>query len=89
MEDLKDLLNSSIDEAHDPKGEAIPVMYNIYGDPINNPWYFGYSRQEQIGRQMNVWTTGLAYNEWAKIVVPFEKFDPHNLKQNLKFNLIK
>ena len=92
MEDLKDLLTHSINEARDSKGEAIPVipvMFNIYGDPIGNPWYFGYSNREQVGKQMCAWTIERAYNEWAKIVVPFEKFDPHNLERNLKFNLIK
>lgn len=85
MKNLTDIIY----EAHGSKEGVIPVMFNIYGDPIDNPWYFGYSNREQIGKQMSVWTTGIAYNEWAKIVVPFEKFDPHNLKQNLKFNLIK
>lgn len=93
MENLQDILNNSINEARDSKNqeneEVIQVMYNIYGDPVNNPWYFGYSNQEQVGKQMVVWFPDLAYNNWAKIVVPFEKFDPKDLRKNLKYNLIK
>ena len=79
-------------EARDSKGgdlPVIPVMFNIYGDPIGNPWYFGYTNQEQVGKQMGAWSTDRTYSEWAKIVVPFEKFDPNNLAKNLKYNLIK
>lgn len=85
MKDIKEF----IDEARDSKGEDIPVMYNIYGDPVDNPWYFGYSNQEQVGKQMCVWFPDIAYNNWAKIVVPFEKFDPKDLRKNLKYNLVK
>lgn len=91
MENLQDILNNSINEARNSKNqsEAIPVIFNIYGDPVENPWYFGYSDQEQVGKQMHVWTTGPGYGEYAKIVVKFEDFDPNDLRKNLKYNLIK
>ena len=84
-------LNEMLTEAFNQKkweDAGCPVMFSIYGN-VEGPWYFGYTKQEQIGKQMNVWTTGPAYNEWAKIVVPFDQFDSYKLANNLKYNLIK
>lgn len=87
MKNITEILTEALNRN---KWEAAgcPVMYSIYGN-VEGPWYFGYTEQEQVGKQMGVWSTERAYSEWAKIVVPFDQFDAYKLSNNLKYNLIK
>lgn len=66
------------------------VMYSIYGD-AEGPWYFGETDEtiESDGMKVNLTLKGDPYCTYAKLVVPFENFNPYELEQNLKFNLCK
>lgn len=65
-----------------------PVMFSIYGNS-EGPWYFGYrllNDPENGVVGSNSKETQVSY---AKLVVPFDQFDPKNLKNNESKNLIK
>ena len=68
----------------------IKVMYSIYGDP-EGPWYFGNTDGKVEGDSIlvNLILNGVIFHTYAKLVVPFEKFNPNNLKENLKYNMCK
>lgn len=68
---------------------GIAVMFNRSGN-YKDPWYFGYTHKEVFYNTMTVWNSiegGMTFD--AKIVVPFEDFDPMHLDMMHKFNLLK
>lgn len=66
-----------------------PVMYAIYGN-VEGPWYFGYTNQHIEHGQMKVFSNPTDYlGQFAKLVVPFDQFDPYKVENNKKYNLIK
>lgn len=68
----------------------IKVMYSTYGDP-EGPWYFGETDEtiESDCMKVNLTLKGEPYYTYAKLVVPFENFNPNDLKENLKYNMCK
>ena len=67
-----------------------PVMYSIYGD-IYGPWHFGYEVEYDSGRNFVVdpvyifkkeYDSAWAYKTYPKLIIPFDKFDPINMKNN-------
>ena len=68
----------------------IKVMYSTYGDP-EGPWYFGSTDGKMEGDriEINLTINGTPSHTYAKLVVPFENFNPYNLKENLKYNMCK
>lgn len=67
-----------------------PVMYSIYGD-ICGPWHFGYEVEYEHNHTCVVdpvyvfkkdYDSAWSYRTYPKLIVPFEDFDPINMKNN-------
>lgn len=88
MKDIKDMINEAFNQKKWEDG-GCPVMYSIYGD-ANGPWYFGHTNQHIEHGQMKVFSNSTDYvGHFAKLVIPFEQFDPYKMENNKKYNLVK
>ena len=89
MKDLNTFMNEGRRPVH-PFTHR-PVMYSIYNN-INGPWCFGYlvdglHENCVVGREHINDANPASYGVYPELIVPFEKFDPFNMKENVSWRI--